>query len=346
MLLAAEGWREKIRDRIVRRGIKVLCGAPDFVSTGAAADVSLLSGGLRFALVRALGVLGVGSFVARSGLGYDFVCHTGDLAEYPFYCPRAFEKELAICVGWLRRDEAPIVYDLGANVGFVSTHLAQMLAGRSPTIYAFEPAPETYRRLVVSVQRLGLSDRVRPIAAAATDAARRLRIHLAKGNSLQSQVVAGDFADAPADAVVAAAGVTLDEFSAAIGASPALIKMDIEGSEVAALRGATRLLSQRDRPAVLFEFNPISLAQCGAEVGALYELLSDYALYYIDDLRGQVLPFGSPVSAFERIDWICNIFAVPRDEASFARWASALSDARQRIKSQDSRGHRARSNLA
>ncbi|HLJ70380.1 MAG TPA: FkbM family methyltransferase [Roseiarcus sp.] len=328
---------EDIRNRLLRRGIQAVCGAPDFVSTSAAADISLLSGGLRFAFVRALGALGVESFVARSGLGYDFLCHTGDLSEYPFYHRRAFEKELAICVGWLDQEDAPIVYDLGANVGFVSTHLAQMLADRSPTIYAFEPAPETYRRLVASVERLGLTGRVQPFLAAATDRRGKVRIAYEKGNSLHTRVLSDGADDASAGSAIWAAGVTLDEFSASRGAPPALIKMDIEGSEVAALRGAAALLSQRDPPAILFEHNPVSLAQCGVGIAALYQLLADYTFYYIDDLRGQIAPMGSPVVSFGRIDWICNIFAAPRGAASAARWAAALRHAQQRLAARERR---------
>lgn len=332
----AAGWPKELRDRIVRRGIKAVCGAPDFVSTSAAADIPLLSGGLRFAFVRALGAIGVENFVARSGLGYDFLCHTGDLAEFPFYHRRAFEKELALCAGWLEQVDRPVVYDLGANVGFISTHLAQMLAARSPTIYAFEPAPETYRRLVQSVERLGLGDSVRPIGAAATDAAGTLRLIVPKGNSMQAQVVAQDFDNSPSEAIVFAPGVPLDQFSASSGAHPDFIKMDVEGSEVAVLRGAGRLLSRSDRPAIIFEHNPTALSECGVGVDALYSLLKGYDVYYVDDLRGQLLPFGNAVEAVQRIDWICNMFAVPHGDVHAARWAETLNRARHRLERRSS----------
>jgi FkbM family methyltransferase len=337
MIFLEEGWRKGIRDRIVRQGIKAVCGARDDVSTDAAADISLLSGGLRFAFVRTLGALGVENFVARSGLGYHFLCHTGDLAEYPFYHRRAFEKELAILVAWLEQAERPVVYDLGANVGFLATHLAQMLASHSPTIYAFEPAPETYRRLVQSVERLGLGDFIRPIAAAASDAPGTLRLLVSKGNSLETQVVSQAFDNSPADSIAFAPAIALDQFSISSDAHPDLIKMDVEGSEVAALRGATRLLSRSDRPAILFEHNPTSLAQRGADLGALYRLLSDYVVYYIDDLRGQLLPFGSPVESVEGVDWICNIFAAPRGEVAAARWSEALRRARHSLERRERR---------
>jgi FkbM family methyltransferase len=322
---ALAGWRDGLRTRILRRGIRAVCGSPDFVSTNIVADISLISAGSRFALLRLLGALGVKNFVSKSGLGYDFVCHIGDLAEFPFYHRRVFERELAICAAWLHQEDKPVVYDLGANVGFVSTHLAQMLAPRSPQIYAFEPAPATFERLVETVQRLGLSARVHPIAAAVTDAPKRVRIALSKGNSLVTQVVMGAADPGPSDDIAVADGITLDEFGAAMGVHPAFIKMDVEGSELAALRGAARLLSREDRPAMIFEYNRASIVQCGATVDTLRELLAPYSLYYVDDLQGQLLPFGSPVAELGGIHWICNLFAAPRGDVSSGRWASALS---------------------
>jgi FkbM family methyltransferase len=330
-------WRQELRERIVRRGIEAMCGSADFVPTSAADDVSLISGGLRLAWLRVLGAVGIKEFVAMSGLGYRFVCHIGDLAEYPFYHRRAFQKELALCAAWLHREDRPVVYDLGANVGFISTHLAQILEPQLPQIYAFEPAPATFARLVGSVRRLGLNDRIHPIAAAAIDETRPVFIRLSEQNSMLSQVVP-DVSDLRhsngfrhANGFAYAAGITLDEFSATVGAHPTLVKMDVEGSEVAALRGARRLLSGERRPAIAFEHNPVALAECGASAHSLRELLAGYAFYYIDDLDGQKLPFGSAVADLGQVDWTCNLFAAPASKASDARWASVLSDAQSRL---------------
>ena len=100
---------------------------------------------------------------------------------------------------------------------------------------------------------------------------------------------------------------------------------------VAVLRGAPGLLSRRDRPAILLEYNPVTLSECGANGRSLGELLSGYALHYVDDLEGQIMSFGSPVSRIDEITWICNLFAVPLAEDSSARWASALKHAVHRL---------------
>jgi FkbM family methyltransferase len=289
----------------------------------------LFSASLRFVWLKVLGAAGIKNLVARSGLGYDFVCHVGDLSEYPFYHRRAYEGELALCAAWLHDESEPVVLDIGANVGFVSTQLAQMLAARSPTIYAFEPVPTTFAKLVLSVQTLGLHDRVQPIAAAVLDDPRQVCLSYSLKNSLYAQITPGGLNPRVGDHLAYAQGVTLDAFCSLKGVRPALLKIDVEGSEVAVLRGASRLLSRSDRPAILIEYNPLTLSECGADGRSLSELLAGYALYYVDDLEGQVMPFGSPVSRIDEITWICNLFAVPED--LLGRWASALKRAVHRL---------------
>ena len=197
--------------------------------------------------------------------------------------------------------------------------------------YAFEAAPRTFEKLEETVRLLGLGAAVRPVAAAVTDGAKLVRVACPAKNSLHGQLVMDGAAHGPSSIVATVAGVTLDEFSATRGAHPKLIKMDIEGSEVAALRGAAATLARADRPAILFEFNPVSLGECGVSVEALIALLGDYALYYVDDLRGQLRPFGAPVEDVGAIWWICNLFAVPRGEEGAERWAATLDHAKRRL---------------
>ena len=92
-----------------------------------------------------------------------------------------------------------------------------------------------------------------------------------------------------------AKGITLDGFCSSVRAVPQLVKIDVEGSEVAALRGARSLLSRPDRPAILFGYNPFTLRESGSSVRALLDLLPGYRLHYVDDLRGQIIPFGEPI---------------------------------------------------
>ena len=46
-------------------------------------------------------------------------------------------------------------------------------------------------------------------------------------------------------------------------------------------------------------------------------------------IRGQKIPFGDPIQGAEKIDWICNLFAVPLAESAARRWASVLKQCMQ-----------------
>lgn len=322
-------WRQRLRTHIVNRGIRVMCGSSVHISADYASDIHLLSGTARLVWLKALGALGVKNFITTSGLGYDFLCHTGDLANFPFYDRQAYRVELELCLGWLQEEDSPVVYDIGANDGFMSTHLAQMLAGHAPDIYAFEPTPTTLSKLVQSVERLGLNDSVHPIAAAVIDHPRPVRMSYSERNSLLAQIRPLGRPPRNGDRIAEAEGVTLDGFSSSIGALPKLLKIDAEGSEVAVFRGARSLLSRPDRPAILFECNPNALAECGESVATLTNPLRSYALYYVNDYCGQKIPFGDPIENPGKIDWVCNLFAVPLTECAGRRWASVLTHCRQ-----------------
>jgi hypothetical protein len=125
-----------------------------------------------------------------------------------------------------------------------------------------------------------------------------------------------------------AEGITLDQFCASGEVFPKLVKIDVEGSEVAVLRGARSLLSRPDRPAILFEHNPVALTESGCSLRTVTDLLPGYALHYVDDLAGQKIPFGHPIEV-DKIDWTCNLFAVPLAESSADRWASVLARAQR-----------------
>jgi FkbM family methyltransferase len=113
---------------------------------------------------------------------------------------------------WLQGQNRPVIYDVGANGGFFSTHLAQMLAGRAPRIYAFEPVPDTFAKLSESIQRLGLDDSVYPIPAAVVDHPGPVQISYSARNSLLAQVSPFGLNPRAGDKLVQAKGITLDEF--------------------------------------------------------------------------------------------------------------------------------------
>jgi hypothetical protein len=125
------------------------------------------------------------------------------------------------------------------------------------------------------------------------------------------------------EGTIKAQAITLDAFCETHSLSPQLLKIDVEGWEPAVLRGASDLVA-RNRPAVLFEHNP---ERGCTETAALLRdgPLYGYCLFYVDDLRGQLRPFGSAVANIGELSWICNLFAVPME--SGARFAEIAEEA-------------------
>jgi FkbM family methyltransferase len=278
-----------------------------------------------------LRLAGVRHFVARSALGHPFICHLGDVfGENPFYDQTLFVHELELCAAWLSTEQNPMILDVGANIGFWSTQLAQMIAQTAPVIYAFEPVPQTFCKLVKSVDRLHLCETIRPLALAASKDTSFVPICTNDAVSGFAQVGDGALNTRVGNRIAYAMSTCLDDFVDATRCTPSLIKIDIEGSEMRAMQGARRLLAGPKQPAVMFEFNPITLAEVGAEASGYAEVLPGYSLYYVDDFEGQRRPFGSP-AALAEIDWVANIFAVPDTEASHRRFAAATAVARARM---------------
>lgn len=290
-----------------------------------------MSATLRTALLSIVRRAGVKSFVTTSGLGHRYVCHVGDsLGEAPFYNSNVCRAELELAAAWLAEEKHPCIFDVGANVGFWATHLAQMLARQLPTMFAFEPVPSTFAKLVESITRLQLDDHLHPIAAAVLDEPRPVSLRFTRRDSMLAQI--DETTRQPMSGQRAyAAGVTLDGFASALDIAPNLIKIDVEGSEVKVLRGARHLLQGASRPSILFEYNPHTLARLGEAPSSFRELLAGYRLYYVDDFEDLKRPFGDPVECVSHFDWVCNLFAVPSTPQALERWTHALTSAQHKL---------------
>ena len=284
---------------------------------------------IRQALLEVIRASGTREFVSRSGLGVPFVCHMGDfIGENPFYNRRLSAPELRLAQAWLQTQERPVVIDVGANVGYWSTQLAQLVGAQRPTLYSFEPAPDTYRRLVKSVEALRLEEIIFPIGAAVSDSHSIVSLSFNPKDSGYAQVGDGTLNRRAGDRVAHVVAVTLDQFVEGLKLAPDLVKVDVEGGEIRVLRGATKLLSGTRKPAVSFELFPLALAETHSDRSAFPVLLEGYEFYYIDDFEGQRREFGSLVKDLDAIDWTCNIFAIPIGEPFRARFAAAAEVAR------------------
>jgi FkbM family methyltransferase len=133
-----------------------------------------------------------------------------------------------------------VVYDVGANVGFY-TLLASACVGPKGRVIAFEPLPENIALLKQHV-RLNHCSNIEIHPCAISDQSGKLRFQCGKSCETGRISDQGD---------IEVAAVSLDEFIYTSGNPvPSVVKIDVEGAEVHALRGACRLI--RQSPPVIF----------------------------------------------------------------------------------------------
>ena len=266
--------------------------------------------------------VGVKHFRARSGIGIPYICHLGDLSgEVPFYDRDYSASEILLMAQWCRQVQKPVVFDVGANNGFIATQLAQLLRENSPRIFAFEPVPSTFSSLSKSVRALRLQQLVFPICCAISDKAGASAIAYNPRESLFAQVGNDKWNTRVGSDLAYCATLRLDDIVNCLGVTPTLLKIDVEGSELRVLRGAGSLLDSPEAPAICLEWNPVTMKERGSSLTELVALLGPRTCYYIDDFEGQRIPFGEEIENVANINWVCNVFAVPQDR--LGSWQTA-----------------------
>jgi FkbM family methyltransferase len=226
---------------------------------------------------------------------YVFPIYRPLYAAYKAYTDRA-ERQL------LRKILFPgaVVVDAGANVGIYSQFLSHCV-GPSGVVHSFEPSPENFKRLRAATRKLS-NVRVSQVAVGQ---------HSGKSNLYISDKLNVDHRTYPAAGssrrCIPTEMVALDDYFRA-GERVDLIKMDIQGYEVHALRGAKRILNENPEIKLLLEFWPSALEQAGAGSWELVEMLMGFGMDIMLVRGGGLMRFRA---ADVRIDtsWYANLFA-------------------------------------
>jgi FkbM family methyltransferase len=156
------------------------------------------------------------------------------------------------------------VLDVGANVGQYAL-LAAERVGPSGRVHAFEPTPHVAAKLRSNI-RLNGFDNVTVSETAVNDSCGEAVLYYAE-NDGENNILAPE---AGSSSSVRVATVTLDEYLGSKGIDQVdVVKMDIEGAEVQALRGASRLLTGDRAPVLFVEVNPGKLASGSHGAGDL-----------------------------------------------------------------------------
>ena len=175
--------------------------------------------------------------------------------SYEPHVTRVFEEYLK--PGWG-------VLDIGANIGYFSM-LAASLVGPTGWVQSWEPSPGNVKMLYAS-QTLNQFDNIEIVQAAACDKSEVLRYFHSASNGNVAEVANILPEDILSSETVM--GLRIDDF-VPDDRQVSFVKIDVEGYEAKALRGALATL-RRCRPIVVSEFSPNSLQHASGVSGREY----------------------------------------------------------------------------
>lgn len=176
-----------------------------------------------------------------------------------------------------------VFFDVGAHVGQY-TLIASQLVGSAGTVHSFEPDPDTFACLTDNIRMNRLTNvHINQLALFSECGDKKLFVHSPEymgGNSLWPEP-----AEAPGREFDVKCA-TIDSYVRQRAISDIhLVKIDVEGGEVALLMGAKTALGLEDRPTILLEFNGPALVRSGSSCAELAAALKrcGYELFQITD---------------------------------------------------------------
>lgn len=172
----------------------------------------------------------------------------------------------------LELEPGDVIFDIGGNIGWFSLILNRIASETNVDIFSFEPDPTNFALLEENI-RLNKAACVSPVQAAVAQESGKMTLHLfGKSNRGRHSLLAIHEGE-----TIEIDTVTLDEFwqERALGdRAPKFIKMDIEGFELMALKGATSVLQRC--PLVMLEYSPTYMRAAGLLPADLIELMEGH----------------------------------------------------------------------
>jgi FkbM family methyltransferase len=172
-----------------------------------------------------------------------------------------------------------VALDVGANIGVYSEFLS-CCVGPNGAVYSFEADGRNFARLCAAVRR---NPNIRPNHVVVSDRSGHAELYLSPALNVDHRAYP---TKGETRAKVVVESIALDDYFEP-GKRVDLIKMDIQGFELHALRGARRLLEENPRVKMLLEFWPYGLQQAGTSAEEFTSFLRDcdFSLF-IQDKNG------------------------------------------------------------
>ncbi|KGN35010.1 hypothetical protein N802_01160 [Knoellia sinensis KCTC 19936] len=217
--------------------------------------------------------------------------------------------EMGFVSGFLKPGDCFV--DCGANIGTYSL-LAASVVGPSGRVISYEPVAMTAHRLRenVEINRLGSIIDVRQVAVGA---ARGLAPITSSGD-VSNTLVLGAAGSAATEEVEVVPVVPRD-----LPCTPRLIKVDVEGFEMAALEGMSEILRLDSPPVILIELTPHLLRRAGTSATQVASHLvgRGFSMPVAGNGRARFVPVNFQTFDFEMRQ--ANYLAIPPAHAEAAQ---------------------------
>jgi FkbM family methyltransferase len=224
--------------------------------------------------------------------------------------------------------EGCVFWDVGANIGYITRRVARKCRGAA-TSYAFEPNPGVFDVLARNLAP-ATSARAMRLALGAADGSMSLFV----GDSCLLASASRDWiagsdrrpSEIQEHVVSVRSGDSLIRTGEA--EAPQVMKIDVEGHEIAVLEGLRDHIAAAGNLAVACEFNPPAMKLAGHEPLELFQKLWDahFSVWHIDASgSARSIPTVAEAKRFqERVGGnYVNIFAVKGHEDVVKRWRRA-----------------------
>ena len=192
-----------------------------------------------------------------------------------------------------------VVVDVGANIGIYSEFLSRYV-GPTGVVHSFEPSPDNFNRLSAATRNLS---NVRLTQAVVGERSGECKLYVSDKLNVDHRAYKTD----DLRRVVPIEMIALDDYFKA-GQRVDLVKMDIQGYELHALRGAQRVVQENSDINLLLEFWPAGLEQAGVSWERLVEMLQGSGMTLHLVRTGGLIPFDVR-DIRNDISWYVNLFA-------------------------------------
>jgi FkbM family methyltransferase len=161
--------------------------------------------------------------------------------------------------------EAPVVFDVGANVGDYSRLVRRHLP--AAVVYAFEPSAPVFRELRQNLSAAEGAERFRPFNLGLSDEEKTVELYSYTVEGQEQSLISSIDRRLPTQVVSVEVSAserisvqTLDRFCESQGVARIdFLKLDVEGHELSVLRGARGMLEAGAVSLIQFEFGPANI---------------------------------------------------------------------------------------